>query len=132
MLLFCKTKVTFIYFKFKTSQHCCMVDHLSGPGPNCFLRDLRPACILLHIKKSWLREVTWGCMLSWPFIKLWFVTLRSADINHRIQHTLHSHTRASLQSRRELFPKSIFYMLYTISKLRNSKIQCFKSCTIWS
>ena len=30
----------------------------------------------------------------------------------------------------EHFPKSIFYMLYTISKLRKSKIQCFKRCTI--
>ncbi|RVW20083.1 putative disease resistance protein [Vitis vinifera] len=32
----------------------------------------------------------------------------------------------------EHFPKSIFYMLYTISKLRKSRIQRFKSCTIWS
>ena len=32
----------------------------------------------------------------------------------------------------EHFPKSIFYMLYTISKLRKSKIQCFKRCVIWS
>ena len=32
----------------------------------------------------------------------------------------------------EHFPKSIFYMLYTISKLRKSKIQRFKPCTIWS
>ena len=32
----------------------------------------------------------------------------------------------------EHFPKSIFYMLYTISKLRKSKIQRFKLCTIWS
>ena len=30
------------------------------------------------------------------------------------------------------FLKSIFYMLYTISKLRKSKIQCFKWCVIWS
>ena len=32
----------------------------------------------------------------------------------------------------EHFLKFIFYMLYTISKLRNSKIQCFKQCTIQS
>ena len=32
----------------------------------------------------------------------------------------------------EHFPKSIFYMLYTISKLRKSRIQRFKPCTIWS
>ena len=32
----------------------------------------------------------------------------------------------------ENFPKSIFYMLYTISKLRKSRIQRFKPCTIWS
>ena len=32
----------------------------------------------------------------------------------------------------EHFPKSIFYMLYTISKLRKSKIQHFKWCTNWS
>ena len=32
----------------------------------------------------------------------------------------------------EYFPKSIFYMLYTISKLRKSKIQRFKPCMIWS
>jgi len=32
----------------------------------------------------------------------------------------------------EHFPKSIFYMLYIISKLRKSKIQRFKPCTIWS
>ena len=32
----------------------------------------------------------------------------------------------------EHFPKSIFYILYTISKLRKSRIQCFKLCTIWS
>ena len=31
----------------------------------------------------------------------------------------------------EHFPKSIFYMLYTISNLRNSRIQRFKLCTIW-
>ena len=30
------------------------------------------------------------------------------------------------------FPKSIFYILYTISKLRKSRIQRFKPCTIWS
>ena len=32
----------------------------------------------------------------------------------------------------EHFPKSIFYMLYTISNLRKSKIQSFKPCMIWS
>ena len=32
----------------------------------------------------------------------------------------------------EHLPKSIFYMLYTISKLRKSRIQRFKSCMIWS
>ena len=32
----------------------------------------------------------------------------------------------------EHFPKSIFYLLYTISKLRKSRIQCFKRCTIRS
>ena len=32
----------------------------------------------------------------------------------------------------EYFPKSIFYILYTISKLRKSRIQRFKPCTIWS
>ena len=32
----------------------------------------------------------------------------------------------------EHFPKSIFYMLYTISKLRKSIIQCFKRCAIRS
>ena len=32
----------------------------------------------------------------------------------------------------EHFPKSIFYILYTISKLRKSRIQRFKPCTIWS
>ena len=32
----------------------------------------------------------------------------------------------------EHFLKSIFYMLYTISKLKKSKIQHFKPCTIWS
>ena len=32
----------------------------------------------------------------------------------------------------EHFPKSIFYVLYTISKLRKSRIQRFKTCTIWS
>ena len=32
----------------------------------------------------------------------------------------------------EHFPKSIFYMLYTISKLWKSRIQHFKPCTIWS
>ena len=32
----------------------------------------------------------------------------------------------------EDFPKSIFYMLYTISKLRKLRIQRFKPCTIWS
>ena len=32
----------------------------------------------------------------------------------------------------EHFEKSIFYMLYTISKLRKSRIQRFKPCTIWS
>ena len=32
----------------------------------------------------------------------------------------------------EHFPKSIFYMLYTISKIRKSRIQRFKPCTIWS
>ena len=32
----------------------------------------------------------------------------------------------------EHFPKSIFYMLYAISKLWKSKIQRFKPCTIWS
>ena len=32
----------------------------------------------------------------------------------------------------EHFPKSIFYMLYTISNLRKSRIQRFKPCTIWS
>ncbi|RVX20922.1 hypothetical protein CK203_002394 [Vitis vinifera] len=32
----------------------------------------------------------------------------------------------------EHFLKSIFYMLYTISKLRKSRIQRFKPCTIWS
>ena len=30
------------------------------------------------------------------------------------------------------FPKSIFYILYTISKLIKSRIQRFKPCTIWS
>ena len=32
----------------------------------------------------------------------------------------------------EHLPKSIFYMLYTISKLRKSIIQRLKPCTIWS
>ena len=32
----------------------------------------------------------------------------------------------------EHLPKSIFYILYTISKLRNSRIQRFKPCMIWS
>ena len=32
----------------------------------------------------------------------------------------------------EHFPKSIFYIIYTISKLRKSRIQRFKPCTIWS
>ena len=32
----------------------------------------------------------------------------------------------------ENFPKSIFYILYTISKLWKSRIQRFKPCTIWS
>ena len=32
----------------------------------------------------------------------------------------------------EHFPKSIFYILYTISKLRKSRIQCFKRCVIRS
>ena len=32
----------------------------------------------------------------------------------------------------EHFPISIFYMLYTISKLRKSRIQDFKPCMIWS
>ena len=32
----------------------------------------------------------------------------------------------------EHFPKSIFYILYIISKLRKSRIQRFKPCTIWS
>ena len=32
----------------------------------------------------------------------------------------------------EHFPKSNFYILYTISKLRKSRIQQFKPCTIWS
>ena len=32
----------------------------------------------------------------------------------------------------EHFPKSSFYILYTIWKLRKSKIQLFKPCTIWS
>ena len=32
----------------------------------------------------------------------------------------------------EHFPKSIFYMLYTIWKLRKSRIQRFKPCMIWS
>ena len=32
----------------------------------------------------------------------------------------------------EHFPKSIIYMLYTISKLRKSRIQRFKPCMIWS
>ena len=32
----------------------------------------------------------------------------------------------------EHFLKSFFYMLYTISKLRKSRIQRFKLCTIWS
>ena len=38
-----------------------------------------------------------------------------------------------LQSSFELlehFPKSIFYMIYTTSKLRKSTIQCFKRCMI--
>ena len=38
----------------------------------------------------------------------------------------------SCQPLLEYFPKSIFYILYTISKLRKSKIQCFKRYTIWS
>ena len=32
----------------------------------------------------------------------------------------------------EHFPKSIFYMIYTTSKIRKSRIQRFKPCTIWS
>ena len=32
----------------------------------------------------------------------------------------------------EHFPKSILYMLYTISNIRKSRIQRFKPCTIWS
>ena len=32
----------------------------------------------------------------------------------------------------EHFSMSIFYMLYTISNLRKSRIQCFKRCAIWS
>ena len=32
----------------------------------------------------------------------------------------------------EHFPKSIFYMLYIISKRRKSRIQNFKPCMIWS
>ena len=32
----------------------------------------------------------------------------------------------------EHFPKSIFYILYTISKIRKSRIQCFKRCAIRS
>ena len=32
----------------------------------------------------------------------------------------------------EHFPNSIFYILYTISKLRKSRIQCFKRCMIRS
>ena len=32
----------------------------------------------------------------------------------------------------EHFPKSIFFILYTISKLWKSRIQRFKPCTIWS
>ena len=32
----------------------------------------------------------------------------------------------------EYIPKSIFYILYTISKLWKSRIQRFKPCTIWS
>ena len=32
----------------------------------------------------------------------------------------------------EHFPKSILYMLYTISKVRKSRIQRFKPCMIWS
>ena len=32
----------------------------------------------------------------------------------------------------EHLPKSIFYILYTISNLRKSRIQRFKPCTIWS
>ena len=32
----------------------------------------------------------------------------------------------------EHFPKSIFYILYTISNLRKSTIQCFKRCALWS
>ena len=38
----------------------------------------------------------------------------------------------SCQPLLEHFPKSIFYMLYTISNLRKSRIQCFKRCTIRS
>ena len=43
--------------------------------------------------------------------------------------------RKQLQSSFELlehFPKSIFCMLYTIWKLRKSRIQRFKPCMIWS
>ena len=32
----------------------------------------------------------------------------------------------------EHFPNFIFYIIYTISKLRKSRIQLFKPCTIWS
>ena len=32
----------------------------------------------------------------------------------------------------ELFPKSIFYIMYTISNIRKSRIQRFKRCTNWS
>ena len=32
----------------------------------------------------------------------------------------------------EHFPKSIFYIIYTISNLWKSRIQRFKPCTIWS
>ena len=73
----------------------------------------------------------------WPFSK--FVQSMQGKNNgeeeSKVKRSKEENRGQQLQSSLELlehFPKSIFYILYTVSKLRKSKIQRFKLCTIWS
>ena len=64
-----------------------------------------------------------------------FGSLRQANQRRKAKRSKEENRGQQLQSSLELlenFPKSIFYILYTISKLRKSRIQRFKLCTIWS
>ena len=85
---------------------------------------------------NWWRSYLGELSKDFGWLKAWISSGNTSTSNgeeeNRVKKT---EWRKQLQSSFALlkhFPKSIFFMLYTIWKLRKSRIQRFKPCTIWS